>query len=63
MNAPWGLMFLVVPFIDLSLMRILAGQFISLTLLNARLSIFGSMVADCDYSFDFLFSLHSMPWS
>jgi hypothetical protein len=45
------------------LMRILAGQFISLTRLNARLSIFGSMVADCDYSFDFLSSLHSMPWS
>ena len=54
-------MFLVVPSIDLSLNKILAGQFINLTLLNARLSIFGSMAADCDYSFDFLFSLRSMP--
>jgi len=62
MNAPWGLMFLVVPSIDLSLMIIFAGQFINLTLLNARLSIFGSMVEACDYSFDFSSSLQSMPW-
>ena len=45
------------PIIDLSVMRILAGQLMSLTRLNARLSIFGSMIADCDYSFDFLLSL------
>jgi hypothetical protein len=54
-------MFLVVPSIDLSLMIIFAGQFINLTLLNARLSIFGSIVEACDYFFDFSSSLQWMP--
>jgi len=62
MNAPWGLMFLVAPSIDLSLMIIFAGQFINFTLLNARLSIFGSMVEACDHSFDIRYSLLLIPW-
>jgi hypothetical protein len=61
MNVPLGLMFLVAPFIDLSLMRILAGQFMSFTRLNVRLSIFGSMVADFDCSFNLLSPRQLMP--
>ena len=45
-------MFLVIPSIDLSLIRILAGHFISLTLLPDRLSIFGSMMVIEDNLFE-----------